>query len=83
MSRVLVIGTGIVGLSCARSLLADGHQVTMIDRDPAGDKASFGNAGGIGVTEVVPASVPGSCLEGAAVAVRPTRAALPASAAPA
>jgi D-amino-acid dehydrogenase len=59
MSRVLVIGTGIVGLSCARSLLADGHQVTMIDRDPAGDKASFGNAGGIGVTEVVPASVPG------------------------
>ncbi len=59
MSRVLVIGTGIVGLSCARSLLADGHQVTMIDRDPAGDKASFGNAGGIGVTEVIPASVPG------------------------
>ncbi len=59
MSRVLVIGTGIVGLSCARALLADGHQVTIVDRDPAGDKASFGNAGGIGITEVIPASVPG------------------------
>lgn len=58
-SSVLVIGAGIVGLSCADALLQDGHQVTVLDRDPAGDKASFGNAGGIGVTEIVPASVPG------------------------
>jgi len=59
MSRIVVVGAGIVGLSCARALLADGHAVTVLDRDPPGDKCSFGNAGGIGVTEIVPASVPG------------------------
>lgn len=59
MSRILVIGAGIVGLSCARALRADGHEVAVLDRDPAGDKCSFGNAAGIGVTEIIPASVPG------------------------
>lgn len=59
MAQILVIGAGIVGLSCADALLADGHRVTVLDRDPAGDKCSFGNAGGIGVTEIIPASVPG------------------------
>jgi D-amino-acid dehydrogenase len=59
MANVNVIGAGIVGLSCAYFLLADGHRVTVLDRDPAGDKASFGNASAIGFSEVVPASVPG------------------------
>jgi len=59
MSNVLIAGAGIIGLSVARALLAEGHSVTIVDRDPAGDKASFGNAGGLGVTEIVPASVPG------------------------
>ncbi|MCW6511491.1 NAD(P)/FAD-dependent oxidoreductase [Lichenifustis flavocetrariae] len=55
----VVIGAGIIGLSCARALLREGHAVTVIDRDPAGDKASFGNAGGLGITEILPASSPG------------------------
>ncbi|MDK1492937.1 FAD-binding oxidoreductase [Sinorhizobium sp. 7-81] len=59
MSHVVIVGTGIIGLSTARALLSDGHVVTLVDRNPAGDKASFGNAGGLGVTEIVPASVPG------------------------
>lgn len=59
MPRILVIGAGIVGLSCAHALTKDGHIVTVLDRDPPGDKCSFGNAGGLGVTEIVPASVPG------------------------
>ena len=59
MKHVIVIGAGIVGLSTAHHLLKEGVRVTVIDRDPEGDKASFGNAGGIAVTEVVPASVPG------------------------
>jgi D-amino-acid dehydrogenase len=58
-SDVAVIGAGIVGLAVGNHLRAAGLRVTVIDRDPAGDKASFGNAGGIAVTEVVPASVPG------------------------
>jgi glycine/D-amino acid oxidase-like deaminating enzyme len=57
--RSLVIGAGIVGLCCARALLHEGHTVTVVDRDPAGDKASFGNAGGLGVTEILPAAAPG------------------------
>lgn len=59
MPRIVVVGAGIIGLCCARALLADGHEVTVLDRDPAGDKASFGNAGGLGITEIIPASVPG------------------------
>jgi len=39
-------------------LVKGGANVTLIDRDPGGDKASFGNAGGIAVTEVMPASAP-------------------------
>ncbi|MDL2408902.1 FAD-binding oxidoreductase [Rhizobium calliandrae] len=58
-TTVVVIGAGIVGLSVAFEALQGGATVTIVDRDPAGDKASFGNAGGIAVTEVVPASVPG------------------------
>jgi D-amino-acid dehydrogenase len=57
--RSLVIGAGVVGLCCARALLREGYAVTVIDRDPAGDKASFGNAGGLGVTEILPAAMPG------------------------
>ena len=58
-SRSLVIGAGIVGLCCARTLLREGHAVTVVDRDPAGDKVSFGNAGGLGITEILPAATPG------------------------
>ncbi|RWK69587.1 MAG: FAD-binding oxidoreductase [Mesorhizobium sp.] len=57
--RVIVVGAGIIGLSVAYEALQSGSAVTIIDRDPEGDKASFGNAGGIAVTEVMPLSVPG------------------------
>jgi D-amino-acid dehydrogenase len=46
-------------LGCAYHLRQEGLAVTVVDRDPEGDKASFGNAGGIGISEVVPAAVPG------------------------
>lgn len=59
MGHIIVIGAGIVGLATAYHLLREGVCVTVVDRDPEGDKASFGNAGGIAVTEVIPASVPG------------------------
>jgi D-amino-acid dehydrogenase len=55
----VVVGAGIVGLATAYHLLARGATVTVVDRDVDGDKASFGNAGGIAVTEMVPASAPG------------------------
>ena len=57
--RIGVVGAGIVGLACAYWLTEGGHQVTIIDRDPRGDKCSWGNAGGIAAPEVAPASMPG------------------------
>jgi D-amino-acid dehydrogenase len=59
MARVAVIGAGVVGLACVFHLRADGHEVMVIDPAPDGDKCSWGNAGAIAVTEVVPAAVPG------------------------
>lgn len=56
---IVIIGAGIVGLSIAFQVVKGGAKVTVVDRDPEGDKVSLGNAGGIAVTEVVPASVPG------------------------
>lgn len=57
--HVVVVGAGIVGLAAAYQLTRSGAQVTVVDRDPQGDKASLGNAGAIAVTEVLPASAPG------------------------
>ncbi len=58
---VLIVGAGIVGLACAFHLLERGRAVTLVDRgEPAGQmRASAGNAGGIAVTECLPAAVPG------------------------
>jgi glycine/D-amino acid oxidase-like deaminating enzyme len=58
-SPIAVVGAGIVGLAVAYHLVKGGAKVTVVDREPGGDNASFGNAGGIAVTEVVPASAPG------------------------
>jgi D-amino-acid dehydrogenase len=53
-SDVLVIGAGIVGLSCALFLQEDGHAVTLVDPAPPGSGTSSGNAGIISVASVMP-----------------------------
>lgn len=58
--QVAVIGAGVVGMSTARYLQRDGANVTVIDPLPPGRGTSFGNAGGIAATEVVPLSLPGT-----------------------
>lgn len=57
--RVLVLGAGIIGLCCALALQKKGYRVSVIDPAEPGSQTSFGNAGGIAVTEVVPLSLPG------------------------
>ncbi|WP_419901209.1 NAD(P)/FAD-dependent oxidoreductase [Kiloniella sp.] len=57
--RILIIGSGIIGLCSGNYLLKDGHDVTIIERDPLGDGASCGNAGAIAATEIVPFALPG------------------------
>ena len=36
--EVIVIGGGVIGLSCAYFLTQEGHKVRLIDRMPEGDK---------------------------------------------
>ncbi|MGI4861230.1 MAG: NAD(P)/FAD-dependent oxidoreductase [Janthinobacterium lividum] len=71
ISDVVVIGGGIVGLSCAWAALRDGATVSIIDRDFEGDRTSHGNAGGIAVTESTPISVPGLFFKAAKWLVDP------------
>jgi trk system potassium uptake protein TrkA len=47
--RVVIVGCGRVGAQLARLLLADGHQVTVVDKD----SASFGRLGSDFAGEVV------------------------------
>jgi D-amino-acid dehydrogenase len=57
--RITVIGAGMVGVSCALFLRRDGHDVTIMDPNDPGSGASYGNAGSISVSSVVPSSTPG------------------------
>jgi D-amino-acid dehydrogenase len=59
MPHLVVVGAGIVGLSCTWSALRRGWQVTLVDRDFEGDRASHGNAGGIAITECAPLKLSG------------------------
>ena len=44
--QVLILGSGVIGVTSAWYLARAGHQVTVVDRQPgAGLETSFGNAG--------------------------------------
>ena len=58
-SQVIVVGAGVVGLSCAYFLSCHNFEVTVIDRDLKGDRASYGNAGALAFSEVLPIAQPG------------------------
>jgi D-amino-acid dehydrogenase len=62
--KVLVLGAGVVGITCAHYLARDGHEVTVVDRQPgAALETSFGNAGGICPGFAGPWAVPGMPLK--------------------
>jgi len=63
MPNVVIVGAGIVGLSCAWAAQRRGWQVTLVDRDFEGDRASHGNAGGIAVSECAPLNLSGLGLQ--------------------
>lgn len=45
MSKVIVAGSGVIGLSVCEALIEDGHDVTLIDDKAPGSQTSYGNAG--------------------------------------
>lgn len=60
MSRVVVVGAGVIGLSCALACRRRGHEVTVVERKPAQrDGCSYGNAGMIVPSHFVPLAAPG------------------------
>ncbi|WP_029352352.1 FAD-dependent oxidoreductase [Bosea sp. 117] len=57
---VAVIGGGAIGVAAASFLLRDGHDVVLIERGGIGEGASFGNAGCLNPSSIVPMSTPGT-----------------------
>lgn len=60
---VTIVGAGIVGVCCAAALARAGLSAEVIDPDPPGTGTSWGNAGGIAVSEVAPLGLPGTILK--------------------
>ena len=59
--RVLVLGSGVVGVTSAYYLAKQGHEVTVVDRQPAaGMETSFANAGQVSPGYSAPWAAPRS-----------------------
>ena len=57
--HVTIIGAGIVGVSCAAFLQREGFGVTVVDRLEPGLGTSFGNAGSVSPSAILPVAMPG------------------------
>ncbi|TAG26112.1 MAG: FAD-binding oxidoreductase [Burkholderiales bacterium] len=55
---VAVIGAGIIGLSVAMYLQAEGRRVLLIDRKGIGQETSAGNAGALAFSDILPLASP-------------------------
>ena len=77
-NSVVVIGGGIIGLSCAWEASRRGMQVTVIDRQGEGeDNCSNKNAGMIVPSHFVPLAAPGMVALGVTVPLISSRPSLP------
>jgi D-amino-acid dehydrogenase len=64
MANIGIIGSGIIGLSSAYYLQESGHRVTLIDQSDLSDGCSFGNAGMIVPSHLIPLAAPGMITKG-------------------
>ena len=60
----VVIGGGIIGLSCAYYLQKAGHKVTIIDQSAMNGGASYVNAGYLTPSHIIPLAAPGAMKQG-------------------
>ena len=71
--RAVVIGGGVVGFCCARSLREAGFEVMLLERDgPEHESCSVGNAGMVVPSHVVPLASPGNLRLGMRMLLRRT-----------
>lgn len=63
-NHVGIIGGGIIGLCSAYYLHKAGHRVTLFDQQPIADGCSFGNAGMIVPSHIIPLAQPGMIAKG-------------------
>ncbi len=64
MSKIVIVGGGVVGLFTAWYLMKNGAEVTVLDRGNLTDGCSFGNAGLIVPSHVIPMASPGMLRKG-------------------
>lgn len=70
--RIAVIGAGIIGVTTAHELAADGHEVDVFERHPAvASEASFANGGVLTAGCAMPSAAPASALGWLATLVVP------------
>lgn len=58
ITEIAVLGAGVVGLAVAEALVAQGHEVVLVDPEAPGMGASYGNAGTIADYAVMPVGSP-------------------------
>ncbi len=69
--HIIIIGAGVVGAASALALQADGHNITLVDRQAPCAGASFGNAGVIVNGSCVPTAMPGILFDVLRMASQP------------
>ncbi len=57
-TEIAILGAGVVGLAIAEALIAQGHEVTLVDPGQPGMGASYGNAGTVADYAVMPVGSP-------------------------
>ncbi len=64
MKHIGIVGGGIIGLCSAYYLHKAGHRVTLFDQNSIADGCSFGNAGMIVPSHIIPLAQPGMMAKG-------------------
>ena len=56
--KIVIVGGGIIGFSCAYYLIEEGHEVILVDKDSFNSGASNVNAGYIIPSHIIPLASP-------------------------